>query len=648
MSQLPDGFRCINLNDTVNIVRSPESDFDPEPKTIGELFTEQAKKWADYPALVTSTGVQYTYKQYYDISKQFAKSLISIGVKSFEPVAMIGYNSVEWFFSLHGSWLCGAVTTGIYSTNGPSACEYVLQHSESRVILCQGGKQLDKILSIRANLPHLKAIVVYWPEDGFKTAPDDEFAKVYKWDEFLECGKNVEEEQFLERYNAVKPNQCATLIYTSGTTGNPKGVMCSHDGCTFNARGIIPRIGFQDGDRFVSFLPLNHIAAQYVDAMIPAYTRVCVYMTRPDALKGTLTDTMKKARPTVLVAVPRVYEKMMEKLKDVFSHASCVKKCLINWARGKGTESCLRRQYGKPYVEPFGYGIAKKILFDKIKESLGFGAIRFIIVAAAPVTEETQLFFASLDLPLYDVLGQSEGTAPVFANGYINQTWKLRSCGRPMPGTEGRIDPNTHEIQYKGRFVMMGYLKMETETLQTIDDEGWLHTGDMGRKDNDGFFYVTGRIKELIVTAGGENIPPVLIETKIMELSNCFANVVVVGDKKKYLSCLISLKTNANPLNGEPTDKLAPASLREAALIGSTATTVQEAQNCPKFKAYIDGIISRYNEIAVSRAQNIRKWCILDRDLSLGNDELTATLKLKRDIVHKNFRDVIESMYAEN
>lgn len=308
-------------------------------------------------------------------------------------------------------------------------------------------------------------------------------------------------------------------------------------------------------------------------------------------------------------------------------------------------ESCLRRQYNHKYSEPLFYGLAKSLLLDKVRMNLGFSCARFCVVAAAPVTEETQLFFASLDIPLYDVLGQSEGTAPVFSNG-TQQLWKIGSCGIPQPGTLGRIDPVTNEIQYKGRYVMMGYLKNEEDTLQTIDSEGWLHTGDMGRMDEDGFFYVTGRLKELIVTAGGENIPPVLIENKILEIAPSFANIVVVGDKRKFLSCLISLKTEVDPLNGEPTNKLNAVSLKQSKALGSTATTTLEVMDCPKWKAYIESVIEKYNStIAISRAQNIRKWMILEHDLSIGKGELTATLKLKRDVVQRNYKDLIENMY---
>ena len=217
-----------------------------------------------------------------------------------------------------------------------------------------------------------------------------------------------------------------------------------------------------------------------------------------------------------------------------------------------------------------------------------------------------------------------------------------------MPGIEIRVDPQNNEIMYKGRNTMMGYLKLPQDTLRTLDSEGWIHTGDQGVKDSDGFLKVTGRIKELIVTAGGENISPVIIENKVMELCPLIANCVVVGDKRKFLSCLVSLKTEVNPLTGEPSEKLTPMVVELIKKQGGSATTVFEARNDAAVKRMIDEAIAGYNKVAISRAQEVRKWYLMERDLSLGHGELTATLKLKRNVVHDHFSKEIDSMYSEN
>lgn len=270
---------------------------------------------------------------------------------------------------------------------------------------------------------------------------------------------------------------------------------------------------------------------------------------------------------------------------------------------------------------------------------------RSFAVSAAPITEETLNFFASLEIPIHDVLGQSEGTAPLCFNTDTNQEWRMLTTGRPMRGIAARVDPDTNEVQFKGRIIMMGYMKMPAETAATIDEDGWLHTGDQAVIDEDGFVRITGRLKELIVTAGGENVSPVPIENKIMELCPLIANCVVVGDKRKFLSCLISLKTEVDPLTGEPSQTLLPTVVDVLKAKGSKAATLQEARNDPVVKAIIDEAVAGYNKVAVSRAQEVRKWYLMERDLSLGHGELTATLKLKRNVVHEHYSKEIDSLY---
>ena len=266
-------------------------------------------------------------------------------------------------------------------------------------------------------------------------------------------------------------------------------------------------------------------------------------------------------------------------------------------------------------------------------------------MSAAPVAAETLNFFASLDIPIFDVLGQSEATAPICFNTDTNQEWRLYTAGRPMRGIQARVDPNTGEVQFKGRIVMMGYMKMPEETEAAIDAQGWLHTGDQAVIDADGFVKITGRLKELIVTAGGENVSPVPIENKIMELCPLIANCVVVGDKRKFLSCLISLKTEINPLTGEPTEALLPSVVAALRARGGRATTLVDARNDPVVTKILEEAIEGYNKVAVSRAQEIRKWYLMERDLSLGHGELTATLKLKRSVVHQHYKKQIDSLY---
>lgn len=321
---------------------------------------------------MSKDGVEYTYADYYKNAMAFAKSAYKIGLAYKDGVGIIGFNSPEYHFALHGTWLAGGVTAGIYTTNNEEATKYVLEHSESVICVCQSGKQLTKLLSIRDKLPLLKAIVVYWQEEELPTVPDDAYARVYKWEDFVKLGDDVPESAIEERVEMTQPGSCATLIYTSGTTGDPKGVMCSHDSCTYNCHVIGDTIGLEGNERLVGYLPLNHVAAQYVDAMIFMYHPVTVYMAKPDALRGSLTETLQKAKPTVFVAVPRVYEKMVEGIKAVGAKSGFIKQKISAWARDIGYRTAMTRQYGCTVYKPWGYTLAKALVFNTVRTKLGF------------------------------------------------------------------------------------------------------------------------------------------------------------------------------------------------------------------------------------------------------------------------------------
>ena len=294
---------------------------------------------------------------------------------------------------------------------------------------------------------------------------------------------------------------------------------------------------------------------------------------------------------------------------------------MISWCRSVGFQAVTSRQYGETPYYGYTYSLAKYFLFDPIRKQLGLDQARVLAVSAAPVTDDTLNFFASLEMPIFDVLGQSEGTAPICFNTDTNQEWRMYTTGRVMRGIHARTDPDTQEVQFKGRLVMMGYLKMPAETAATIDDEGWL-------------------------PAGGENVSPVPIENKILELCPIMANCVVVGDKRKFLSALVSLKTVVNPMTGEPSQDLLPTVISILKENGGSATTVAEARNDPAVNKMIQQAIDGYNKVAISRAQEIRKWYLMERDLSLGHGELTATMKLKRNVVHQHYEKQIDSLYV--
>lgn len=598
---LPDKYRAVNLSDIVDIRPDVDASTSYPQETVSKAFRKVSAERGDLTALVSCKGVTYSWKQYYENSHQFARALVASGLKCFDPVTVLGFNSPEYMFTALGCIEAGGIITGIYATNGPEACFYVMNHCNSSVIVVDGKAQFNKILEIRNRLPCLRMIVIY-NYDGFSLPKDEEgVARVRSWHDFLAMGSPEMDDEIDKRVANQKPGQCLSLIYTSGTTGNPKAVMISHDNVVFVVHAIQDDFGFTTEDRIVSFLPLSHIAAQMIDIFAAMLIGFKVFYARPDALKGSLVNTLCEAHPTIFVTVPRVFEKMMEKIVNTMEQARGVKRWILDFCRKRGTMYSNNIQVGTKKQKVWFYNLAKKLLLDKIRMKLGLDSARYLFSAAAPIEMKTLQFFASFGIPVFEIFGMSESTGP--SSFHTGGHWKMGTVGKAMKGTIMKTVPGTNEIILSGRHVFMGYLKMPEETLRAIDDEGYLHSGDCGEVDLDGFWKITGRIKELIVTAGGENIPPVLIESQLKSLAPCISNAVLIGDKRKFLSVLITLQCRVAGDSEGKEGELIGESLKIAKEIGSSATTVQEAIEDPLFITYIQDVINQYNSKAFSNAQ---------------------------------------------
>lgn len=429
--------------------------------------------------------------------------------------------------------------------------------------------------------------------------------------------------------------------------------MISHDNLTWTSNNIIDHyMNLNHTDRTVSYLPLSHIAAQLIDVFCLMIIGGCCYFAQPDALKGSLTVTLKEVRPTFFFGVPRVWEKIQEKMVEIGRSTTGIKKSLSTWAKSCGIEKNKACQFGSNASIPWGYGCANSLILSKIREALGLDQCKGCFTAAAPISPDTLWYFASLDIQVYEVFGQSECTGPHTVS--FTGRWKIGSCGRPIKGSQSRLDSTTGELQYKGRHIFMGYMYMPKETAETIDDEGYLHSGDVAEFDDDhdpeipapsSFMRITGRIKELLITAGGENIPPVLIENEMKGEMIALSNCMVVGDKKKFLTMMVSVKVVVDPETGLPTDKLAPDALFVSNNIGSQATTYSEVKEDPLWSAYINNGMKKANQKTTSNAQIIQKWVWLPVDFSEKEGDLTPTLKLKRKVVTEKYKDLIDTMY---
>ncbi|KAK8802016.1 hypothetical protein WA158_006411 [Blastocystis sp. Blastoise] len=643
MEYKADRYRAININDICEIRDCGDMET-YKPNVIPKLFKKMALENPDHIAVIEANQHEVTFRDYWNLGNKFAKSLVANGLQPFDVVSAIGFNSLEYLTVLSSSSLAGCCTSGIYTTNSPEACFYVLNHCSAKIIVVEGEKQLSKIIEIRERLPLLKRIVVY-NRGNLHNLPENKpnCATVCFWEDFIEEGKDVPNSVIDERVNNLNPGQCLTIIYTSGTTGNPKGAMLSHDNVIWTVEIVDKDLGLSTKDRLVSFLPLNHIAASMMDCYACILKGLTVYMAQSDALKGSLVKTLHLARPTIFLTVPRVFEKMMDVMKKKMNTMKGIKKILANWARRKSIKMMDHCQYGSKTSKPSFFGLCQKLVLNKVKVTLGLDQARILYSAAAPIDPETIRFFGNFDLHINELFGQSESCGPITYTK--TNYWKIGTCGRAMSNSTVKLDSCSGELLAYGRNIFMGYLHMPDLTYQAIDNDGFVHTGDIASADSDGFYTITGRIKELIITAGGENIPPILIENEIRNMSNAISNVVLIGDKRKYLSILITLKCQTDPDSGRLLDDLHPEALEIMKQIGSPVTTLSAASDCPIVANYFTSILQDYNKVATSQAQKVQRFALLKHDFSLQTGELTPTLKLKRGAIFSMYSDVIEQLY---
>ncbi|KAM3927487.1 long-chain-fatty-acid--CoA ligase ACSBG1 [Leptodactylus fuscus] len=620
------------------------------PMTVHEMFLECVDKYGSLNALSSKKDGQWehiTFKEYYQLCRQSAKAFLKLGLQRFYSVGILGFNSPEWFVSAVGTVFAGGIATGIYATNSPEACHYVASDCRANIIVVENHKQLEKILKIWENLPHLKAVVQY--KGDLQVNRSD----LYTWKAFMELGNDLSDEHLDDIIQSQKPNQCCVLIYTSGTTGNPKGVMLSHDNITWTAAHASRAGDMQPAEiqqeSIVSYLPLSHIAAQIYDLWTGIKWGEHVYFANPDALKGTLIDTLKEALPTSHMGVPRVWEKIMERIKEVSTQAGVFRRKMLSWAMSVSLERNLSPSRNGE-LKPFLPAMADFLVLSKIRKMLGFSHCQKHFSGAAPISAETLEFFLGLNITLYEAYGMSETSGPHVMSS--PHTHRFQCCGKAVPGCQMKLvnkDSNGNgEICFWGRTVFMGYLNMEDKTREVFDEDGWLHSGDLGKIDSEGFLQVTGRIKELIITAGGENIPPIPIEDAVKRYLPIVSNAVLIGDRRKFLSILLTLKSSVDSDTLEPLDKLTPEAIHFCHEVGSKATTVSEIveqKDKAVYKAIQEGI-DKVNCEAVSNAQRIQKWILLSRDFSIAGGEMGPTMKIKRHAILDKYSKEVDSFYS--
>lgn len=587
------------------------------PETVPAQLTATAAANGNRPALMYKVDGEWrptTWAEYRRDVLRAARGLIALGLPPRAGVAILGANRPEWFIADLAAIHAAALPTGIYSTSTLEQCHYVAHHCEAAIVVVENQGLLETILSIRDRLPHLRAIVL------MEGASDD--PQVHTWAELLRLGDESPEDELTARLAAQKPDDPCTLIYTSGTTGAPKAVTLSHTNLIWTARRTVESFEFSPEDELLSYLPLSHIAEQIVTLHGPLHMGSCSWFAES---LDKLGANLKEVRPTIFFAVPRVWEKMQAAIEAVGAKNSPLKKKISRWARAKGLAAGYAEQRGE--APPAFLGLAKKLVFSKVRVALGLDRAAVCACSAAPISLDTLEFFLSLGIPILEVYGMSECTGP----GTFSTPDRYRTgrAGFAVPGGKIKV-ADDGEVMIWGPNVFLGYYKNPEATAETIDADGWIHSGDVGEIDAEGFLKITDRKKELIITSGGKNVAPAPIEAELKTIP-VLAQAAVVGDRKNYLAALITLDPERLPA--------------EAEAAGSPARTLEEAATDPILRKRLEEQIEEVNS-QLARYEMIRRFTILPGEFTIEGGELTPTMKLKRRVVNEKYAEEIRELYA--
>lgn len=590
---------------------------------VHEVLGETARRYGDRPALRVKRRGGWrttTWSGYLRDVRRAGRALVGLGVQPGKGVAIIGYNCPEWLIADVGAIFAGAVPAGIYTTNTPEQVRYITHHCEAKVAFADTPEQVEKFVAEQEHTPELDVVVQML---GSPTEAKRGRLRVMAWDEFMKLGDETPESDLEARLSVQKPDDVSTLIYTSGTTGEPKAVMLSHTNIVWTARVVVDTLNLGPNDVSISYLPLSHIAEQLLSIHAPMAIGSLLYFAES---LDKLGDALQEVRPTVFLGVPRVWEKIQAKMVAAGASAPPLRRKMVAWARKVGLAAGYAVQRGEP--RPVVTPIAKKLVLDKVRARLGLDRARFCITSAAPIAKDTLEFFLSFGIPILESFGMSECSGP--ASYSPPDRYRIGTCGVVLPGAKLKI-ADDGEVCIFGPHVFKGYFKDPEATKNALDSEGWLHSGDIGTIDEDGFLQITDRKKDLLITAGGENIAPQVLEGQLKSIP-VVAQAVVVGDRKKYLSALLTLD---------------PARVKaEAEAAGSRAETSAEAAKCTVFQRHLQKQIDQVNE-KLARVQTIKKFVIIPHEFSIDTGELTPTMKVKRKVVSEKYNTEIESMYAK-
>jgi long-chain acyl-CoA synthetase len=595
-------------------------------ETVPGRFKEAVSKWGEKVALRKKDyGLWHdiTWNEYYAKVRNVACALMSMGLERGDCAAIIGDNCPEWVFADMGIQCCGAAATGVYATNAWPQVEYVVKNSASKFFFVENEEQLDKWLHFKDRAPGLIKVIV-WDTEGLRHFNDP---MVMTFDALLEMGEKAASENpglLDRRIDEIEPDDLSVLIYTSGTTGPPKGAMLTHRNCLWMGHAITSNNPMLGTDEIMSFLPLCHIFEQLFTVLGHITVgHIVNFIESPD----TVSDNMIEISPTIGHAVPRIWEKYFSAIMIRMADATRFKRLVFYTALKIGKKRAGLVMNFKPvplYLEIF-YRVAHFAVFRKLKERMGFDRIRIAYSGAAPIAPDILYFFQSIGVNLVEGYGQTEGTG-VTTTSRIGRV-KFGTVGEPLDGVEIRI-ADDGEILVKSPGVFKGYFKDPKSTAETIVD-GWLHSGDVGEIDQEGYLKITDRKKDIIVTAGGKNITPQYIENKL-KASIYINDAVVIGDRRKYLTCLVMIDED-NVVKYAQDHKV-------------QFSTYKDLTGNAEIIKLIHEELKTVND-TLSRVEQVKKFTILPKKLYEEDGEVTPTMKVKRKFVNEAFSDLIEAMY---
>jgi long-chain acyl-CoA synthetase len=586
-------------------------------KTIADLLPLAASMYGDSPAVRFKSGEGWTDVSFSDVGitvSEVARGLIDLGIEPGDKVAILSHTRPEWSYACFGILSAGGALVTIYQTNSPEECRYVLHHSDSRAVFVEDAGQLAKIRQIEDQCPELEHIVVFDPGDA-------ELGDALAFDQLRERGRTRDESEWQARYEAVTPDDTCLFIYTSGTTGPPKGCLLSHGNYRAITDAVVRETVLQPGDCSYLFLPLAHAFAILIQFATFDLGVTLAYWSR-DTQK--IISDLVEVNPSFFPSVPRMFEKIYTLATSNAADKEQLRKAVEVGVRVRQMREA--RQDVPAELED-AFEKADEALFKNVRGLFGQN-IRECVTGAAPIAPEILEFFYACGVPVMEGYGMTETATSATVNRVAGNQFRFGSVGKPMHGVEVKI-ADDGEVLLKGANIFQGYYKNQDASRQALEDR-WLHTGDLGHLDEDGFLYITGRKKDIIITAGGKNITPANLENGLKQ-SRWISQAIVVGDRRPYLIALVTLDAEE-----------APALAQELDLEGLDVEAMAKDE---RVRAEIQKVVDEVNS-HVGPVEQIKRFEILPHDLSQETGELTPTLKVKRNVVHDKYAAVIDDVYA--